>query len=120
MIGNLFNVVVGLWLAYVAIFSTPSGSIDEAWLAGPAVAAIVFAAWARRSDRMKWQSGTNIVLGAVLLATAAARQAVGVAPLVCFWIILLGGITVAILALWSLLYRPEAAAISGASASGKG
>jgi hypothetical protein len=32
-----------------------------------------------------------------------------VAPLVCFWIILLTGIAVAIAAMWSLLYRPETA-----------
>jgi hypothetical protein len=29
---------------------------------------------------------------------------------VCFWIVLLGGIAVAIMAMWSLLYRPQAAA----------
>jgi hypothetical protein len=37
----------------------------------------------------------------------AVRWAVEVAPLVSFWIILLVGIAVAILAMWSMLYRPE-------------
>jgi len=106
MIANILNVAVGLWLAYGAIFSTPSGNINAAWLAATAIAAIIFALWARRSDRMQWPSGSNIVLGAVLLVTAGVRRAVGVAPLVCFWIILLSGIAIAILALWSLLYRP--------------
>jgi hypothetical protein len=40
---------------------------------------------------------------------ALVRWVIGVAPLVCFWIILLVGIAVAIAALWSILYRPETA-----------
>jgi hypothetical protein len=112
MIANILNVLLGLWFAYSAIFSVPAGNANNAGLAAAAVACIVFAIWARRSDVMRWQSGSNIVLGAVLLAMAAVRWAVGIAPLVCFWIILLSGIAVAIIALWSLLYRPEAAAVS--------
>jgi hypothetical protein len=49
------------------------------------------------------------VLGAALLLLAALRWTVGVTPLVCFWIILLAGIAVAIAAMWSMLYRPETA-----------
>ena len=109
MIGNLLNILVGLWLAYSAIFSTPAGDMNNASLAGAAVAVIVFAVWARQTDPMRWQSATNIVLGVVLLVAAATRWAIGVAPLVCFWIILLVGITVAILAMWSMLYRPDIA-----------
>jgi hypothetical protein len=41
-----------------------------------------------------------------------------VAPLVCFRIILLGAIAVAILALWSLLYRPETAVMTPAERAG--
>jgi hypothetical protein len=58
---------------------------------------------------MRWQSGTNIVLAAVLFVVAVMRWVIGVAPLVCFWIILLVGIAVAIAAMWSILYRPETA-----------
>jgi hypothetical protein len=47
------------------------------------------------------------VLGTVLLLVAAVRWAVELAPLVCFWMILLVGIAVAILAMWSILYRPD-------------
>jgi hypothetical protein len=115
MIANILNVAVGLWLAYSAIFSTPPGNVAGARLALTAVAAIIFAVWARRSDRMTWQSGSNIVLGAVLLVTAGVRRAVALAPLVCFWVVLLSGIAVAIMAMWSLLYRPETAATSHAS-----
>jgi hypothetical protein len=111
MIGNILNVLLGLWLAYSAIFSEPAGNANNAGLAAAAVACIFLALWARRSDAMHWQSRSNIVLGAVLLAIATARWAVGIAPLVCFWIILLSGIAVAIMAMWSLLYRPEAAAV---------
>ena len=107
MIGNLLNVLVGLWLAYSAIFATPAGNMNNVALAAAAVAVIVFAVWARQNDPMGWQSGTNLVLGAVLLLVAAVRWAVELAPLVCFWMILLVGIAVAILAMWSMLYRPE-------------
>jgi hypothetical protein len=106
MIGNLLNILVGLWLAYSAIFANPAGAMNNAALAADAVAVIVFAVWARQTDSLGWQSGTNIVLAAVLLVLAALRWAIGVAPLVSFWIILLAGIAIAIAAMWSTLYRP--------------
>ncbi len=115
MIGNFLNILVGLWLAYGAIFSDPAGNMSSATLAGGAVAAIIFALWARRTDRMGWPSAANIVLGAVLLATAAAHWALGLASLVCFWIVLLGGIAIAIMAMWSMLYRPDTAQTGRAS-----
>ena len=76
---------------------------------GGVVAVIVFAVWARQTDFLGWQSGTNIVLAVVLLVLAAQRWLIGVAPLVSFWIILPVGITIAIAAMWSMLYRPETA-----------
>jgi hypothetical protein len=109
MIGNLLNILLGLWLAYSAIFANPAGALNDAALASGAAAVIVCAVWARRTDGMGWPSGTNIVLGATLLLLAALRWTMGVAPLVCFWIILLVGIAVAIAAMWSMLYRPETA-----------
>jgi hypothetical protein len=109
MIGNLLNILVGLWLAYSAIFANPTGDMNNASLAVAAVAVVVFALWARQTDRMRWQSGTNIVLAAALFVMAVVRRMIGVAPLVCFWIILLSGIAIAIAAMWSILYRPETA-----------
>ena len=109
MIGNLLNVLVGLWLAYSAIFANPAGAMNNAALAAAAIAVVVFAVWARQSDYLGWQSGTNIVLAGVLLAATVVRWLIGMAPLVCFWIILLVGIAVAIAALWSMLCRPETA-----------
>jgi hypothetical protein len=109
MIGNLLNILLGLWLAYSAIFANPAGAMNNLALAASAIAVIIFAIWARQTDVMDWPSRTNIVLGAPLLLVAATRWAVGVAPLVCFWIILLIGIAIAIAAMWSMLYRPETA-----------
>ena len=109
MIGNLLNILVGLWLAYSAIFANPAGALNNAALTAAAIAVIVFAVWARQTDRMRWPSATNIVLGVVLLVVALVRWVIGVAPLVSFWIILLVGIAIAIAAMWSMLYRPEPA-----------
>ena len=115
MIGNLLNILVGLWLAYSAIFANPAGAMNNAALAAGAIAVIVFAVWARQSDSLGWQSGTNTVLAAMLLAVAVVRWGIGVAPLVCFWVILLAGIAIAIMAMWSLLYRPQTARSAASS-----
>jgi hypothetical protein len=107
MIANFTTILIGLWLAYRAIFSIPAGDISQIELVAAGVALIVPAVWARRTDFMTWHSGTNIVLAAIMLVLAAAHQAVGVDPLVSFWMILLIGIAVAITAMWSVLYRPD-------------
>jgi hypothetical protein len=117
VIGNLLNILLGLWLAYSAIFANPAGDMNNAALAITAAAVVALAAWARRTDEMRWPSATNMVLGAVLLAVAAVRWASGVGPLVCFWIILLVGIAVAITAMWSMLYRHRPEAASSAPSS---
>src|SRR5215472_9820864 len=97
MIGNLLNILAGLWLAYRAIFANPAGNMNNTALAVAAVAVVVFAVWARQTDHMRWQSGTNVVLGDRRGAARLLR------------IILLAGIAVAIAAMWSILYRPETA-----------
>ena len=84
MIGNLLNILAGLWLAYRAIFANPAGNMNNTALAVAAVAVVVFAVWARQTDHMRWQSGTNIVLAAMLFVVAVLRWVIGVAPLVCF------------------------------------
>jgi hypothetical protein len=115
MIGNLLNILIGLWLAYSSIFANPAGAMNNAALAAAAVAVIVFAVWARQTDSLGWQSGTNIVLAALLLVLAVVRWLIGVAALVAFWIILLVGITIAIAAMWSMLYRPPTARFRASS-----
>ena len=82
---------------------------------GGAVAVIVFAVWARQTDFLGWQSGTDIVLAVVLLVLAPLRWLIGVAPLVSFWVVLLAGIAIAIAAMWSVLYRPATARTAASS-----
>jgi hypothetical protein len=113
MIANLATILVGLWLAYRVIFSLPAGDVNQMELAAAGVALIVLALWARRTDSMSWHSGTNIVLAVIILLLAATHRVVGVDPLVSFWMILLIGITVAIAAMWSILYRPEIVQAAG-------
>ena len=115
MIGNLLNILIGLWLAYSAIFANPAGAMNNVALAAAAIAVIVFAVWARQTDPLGWQSGTNIVLAAVLLVVAVLRWLIGVAPLVSFWVVLLAGIAIAIAAVWSVLYRPATARTAASS-----
>ena len=107
MIANFVTILVGLWLVYRAIFSIPAGELSQTEMIVDGVAVILLALWARRTDFMGWQSGTSIVLGLIILALVAVPRAVGVEPLVSFWMILLIGITVAIVAMWSILYRPD-------------
>src|SRR5215467_13975282 len=107
MIANLAMVLTGLWLAYQGIFALPAGDAGPVSTAAAGAAVILLAVWARRSDVMGWPSGTNIALGVIILALAAAQRAVGVDSLASFWMLLLAGITIAIAALWSVLYRPE-------------
>lgn len=107
MVANFATILIGLWLAYRAIFSLPPGEVNHTELVVAGVALILLALWARRTDFMSWQSGTNIALAVIILLLAAAHRVVGVDPPVSFWMILLIGITTAIAAMWSILYRPD-------------
>jgi hypothetical protein len=69
---------------------------------------ILLALWARRTDLMAWYSGTCIALGAIVLVLSVARHTIGIEALISFWMVLLIGIGVAIIAMWSMLYRPDA------------
>ncbi len=113
MIANFVIILIGLWLAYRAIFSLPAGDVNQTELVVAGVAVILLALWARRTDFMSWNSGTNIVLAVIILLLAAAHRVLGVDPLVSFWIILLIGITTAIAATWSILYRPDSVQAAG-------
>jgi len=108
MIANFATVLIALWLVYRAIFSVPAGNVGQVELMIAGAAVILLALWARRTDFMGWNSWTDIVLAALVLLLAAADRVVGVGPLVLFWLILLIGIAVAISAMWSMLYRPDA------------
>ena len=56
MIGNLLNILAGLWLAYSAIFANPPGDMNNTSLAVVAVAIVVFGVGAtnRPHEVAKW------------------------------------------------------------------
>ena len=112
MIANAINVSIGLWLAYSAIFAKPAGEMNNLQLATAAIVIMVCAVFARRTDKMGWQSRTNLVLGAMLGLFATMRAFYGEMILPAFWVILLSGIAVAIMAMWSILYRPTTAVVA--------
>lgn len=113
MIANFATILIGLWLVYRAIFSIPAGDVSQIELTAAGIALILLALWARRTDFMSWHSWTNIVLAGIILMLAAARRVVEVDPQASFWIILLIGITVAVTAMWSIMYRPNIIQASG-------
>lgn len=105
MIANIATILIGLWLVYRTIFSIPAGDVSQIELIAAGIAVILLAHWARRTDLMSWHSWTNIVLALIILLLAAARRVVAVDPQASFWIILLIGITAAVTAMWSIMYR---------------
>jgi hypothetical protein len=106
MIPNLINTVIGIWLVYVAVLN-PSLIGAGTWTIYASGLAIVVAAfWARASDSVTWYSSTNVVLGFVLLLTAGS-QAIIWSEAITFWVVFWTGISVAVIALWAALYRPE-------------
>jgi hypothetical protein len=107
MIANAATVLIGLWLVYRAVFSAGDVGHVELIVAGGAV--FLLALWARRTDLMNWHGSTNVVLAVLLVLLGIARWTAGVAPLVSFWIVLLIANAIAIIAMWSLLYRPRTA-----------
>jgi len=106
MIANLYNVLIGLALVYVAVLE-PGLAEHRPILLLAAATSMFVAAWiARRSDHHPWQNTVNLVL-AVLLAAEAALL-LGNVSLAAFWGPFAVGVVVAILALWAALYRPTA------------
>jgi len=107
MIPNLVNALVGIWLVYLAVLNPARiGEGGKAiYIAGLVI--LVLGYWARGSDYVKWYSGTNIALGALLLLTAGLQSILG-SEAITFWMVFWGGMTVAIISLWAALYRPKA------------
>ncbi len=106
-VANIINVLIGIYLTYVAIFAMPADGGPNWQLAAAAVLIVVLAIFARRGDYSGWQSATNIVLGLILLVLSLIGAAVAISPLINFWIDLWVGLAVATFALWALLYHPE-------------
>lgn len=106
MIPSLLNTVVGLALAYAAIFPDSIGAGRERLVLGAAIATILLALWARRSDAAHWQSSTSIAAGALLALIMVMHQAVPMSPVLLFWCVLWAGLVPAVVSLWAALYRP--------------
>ncbi len=108
MIARILNALLGLWLAYAAILDPPllSGSRWPMAIVGAGI--VVLGLLARPGEHLKWAGTTAVVLGAILAASALAGAVAGSAAF-GFWIVLWIGVIVAVVSLWSALYRPRAA-----------
>jgi hypothetical protein len=109
MIANLVNTLVGLWLANMAIFPGAMGLDRDLLVLIAAIATIVLALWARRSDASAWHSSTTTMAGALLLLLEIARHLTHVSDVLMFWGILWVGLISSTVSLWAALYRPPQA-----------
>jgi hypothetical protein len=111
MIANLLNTLVGLWLAHMAIFPNALSAMSgDRLVLIAAVATIMLALWARRSDVSTWQSNTAVVAGVLLAILAVTHQVTHVSDVLMFWGVLWAGLVSATVSLWAALYRPPQAA----------
>ena len=114
MIADLLNTLIGLWLAYVAIFPHAAGMDRDRVALLAAIAMIGLALWARRSGATPWQSTIALTTGALLAALIIAHQLVHVSDVLMFWGVLWAGLVCAIVSLWAALYRrPQDARLVG-------
>ena len=108
MIPNLFNTLLGLWLAYAAIFPTTIGAHYHRWLFGAAILTIILALWARRSDYAPWQSTMTIIAAVTLAVILASDRFLISSAVLLFWGVLWVGLVSATLSLWAAIYHPSA------------
>ncbi len=107
MIADLLNTLVGLWLAYAAIFPHATGMGRDRVALLAAAAMIGLALWARRSGTTPWQSTIVLATGALLAALTIVHQLVHVSEVLMFWGVLWAGLVCATVSLWAALYRPS-------------
>lgn len=119
MIPNLINTTIGLWLVYAAVLNPAQIGVRAVVLAS-GVVVFGLAIWAYQVDYLKWPSTTAGVLGASLAVYAAVEPS----GLITFWVGLFVGIAMAVVSLWSVLYRrpsaPEYSSGSPRRAPGSG
>ncbi|MGH7813182.1 MAG: hypothetical protein ACREQI_04175 [Candidatus Binataceae bacterium] len=112
MIPNLINTAIGLWLVYAAVLN-PAEIGGAAVVVASGVVVFVVAIWAYQADYLKWPATTTGALGAGLAVYAGFRL-FEPSGFITFWIVLFAGVTIAIVSLWSAIYRrpgaPEYAA----------
>ena len=107
MIPNLINTLIGIWLVYAAVLNpTELGGRLEVFGAG--IAALAVAVWAYQADYIKWPATTAGALGAAF-ALYAGFESSEPSGFLTFWIALFVGIAIAIVSLWSALYRQPSA-----------
>lgn len=108
MIPGILNTLIGLALVYLSVLNLAviEGRVWHLVVAG--VAIIVLALWSRGGDAMKWFSSTTIVLGVCLLLFGILQWTSASEHLFVFWFVFFDGILVAVLSLWTALYRPVA------------
>jgi len=107
MIANFLNTLLGLWLAYAAIFPDTLGKGHDGIVLIAAIGTVMLALWARRTDASTWQSTTTIVAGVFLVFLEMANQLMHVSDVLMFWGIFWAGLISATLSLWAALYRPS-------------
>lgn len=110
MIPNLLNTLLGLWLAYVAIFPDTIGAQYHRWLFGAAILTIVLSLWARRSDDAPWQSTMSIIAAVTLVVILGADRYLMSSAVLLFWGVLWVGLISATLSLWAAIYHPSVSA----------
>lgn len=109
MIANTPNTMFGIALVYCAILA-PDLLNAAVPLPAAGVAIVALGLWARRSDRIKWFSLVNALLGAALALLGIGRALTALHPLLMFWWVFWVGIIVAVLACWSMAYSRAAPA----------
>jgi len=107
MIPNLINTVIGIWLVYAAVLN-PAALGGRMAILGSGIVVLLIAIWAYRVDYLKWPATTAGVLG-VGLAVDAGVRLLEPSGFVTFWVVLFAGIAVAVVSLWSALYRKPSA-----------
>ena len=105
MFPNVLTTALGLLLVYAAVLQ-PGLAARHPWLhVAAAVAILLLALWARRSDVVRWMSAVNAALAIALLALGLANWWITLPRLLTFWGVFWIGLVVAVLALWAALYH---------------
>lgn len=113
MIPSLINTAIGIWLVYAAVLN-PSELGARMAVFASGVVIFLLAIWAYRLDYLKWPSVTVALLGAAFAIYAGLRL-FEESRFLTFWVALFIGVAVAIVSLWSVLYRqPSAPEYAGA------
>ena len=107
MIPNLINTAIGVWLVYAAVLN-PTELGERFEIVASGIVVLVLAIWAYQADYLKWPATTVGALGAGLSLYAGIKLSEP-SGIVTFWVALFVGIAVAVVSLWSALYRQPSA-----------